>query len=329
VSYANTIMTWLLEEENPPARYFTLRELAGRPENDEEAVKARRQIMEVGPVPALLAAQNPGGYWGRPEDFYIRSKYQGTIWTYILLASLGANGKDPRLRQTAEFILANSQDRVGGGFSHKGDAKRGGVADGVIPCLSGNMLWCLIRMGYLEDNRVQAGIHWITSTLRFDDGETIPPDDPRYRYEKCWGRHTCIMGAVKSLKALAEIPLASRTAEVQSTLENGAEYLLKHHVFKHSHAPSQIAKTEWMRFGYPLMWNTDALEMLELLAGLGYRDERMNEAIRLVRSKQDEQGWWPLETTFNGRTRVRIERQGLPSKWVTLRALKTLKVLGY
>jgi hypothetical protein len=51
----------------------------------------------------------------------------------------------------------------------------------------------------------------------------------------------------------------------------------------------------------------------------------MREAIDLVISKQDNQGRWKLENTFNGRSRVDIEKQGAPSKWITLNALRTLR----
>jgi len=44
-----------------------------------------------------------------------------------------------------------------------------------------------------------------------------------------------------------------------------------------------------------------------------------------VISKQDEQGCWPLEYTYNGKTWVDIEKKGQLSKWVTLRALRVLK----
>ena len=76
------------------------------------------------------------------------------------------------------------------------------------------------------------------------------------------------------------------------------------------------------------MWQTDALEILGILTKLGYRDERMQEALNLVISKQDDQGRWELENTFNGRFQTNIERKGRPSKWVTLNALKVLKGLS-
>ena len=51
----------------------------------------------------------------------------------------------------------------------------------------------------------------------------------------------------------------------------------------------------------------------------------MQEAVDLVLSKQDEQGRWKLENTFNGRFQTSIEQKGANSKWVTLNALRALK----
>jgi hypothetical protein len=72
------------------------------------------------------------------------------------------------------------------------------------------------------------------------------------------------------------------------------------------------------------IWDSDALEVLLLLTRLGYRDRRMEEAVKLVLTKQDSQGRWLLENTFNGRVQVNIEQKGKPSKWVTLNALRAL-----
>ena len=67
------------------------------------------------------------------------------------------------------------------------------------------------------------------------------------------------------------------------------------------------------------------LEMLVLLTGLGYRDQRMEEAMELLLSKQEKNRRWPLENTYNGRFQTNIEQKGKSSKWVTLNALRVLK----
>jgi hypothetical protein len=133
------------------------------------------------------------------------------------------------------------------------------------------------------------------------------------------------MGVVKSLKALAEIPAEKRSAAVVDSIERGVEYMLKHHIYKRSHNLSKVSKPGWLRFGFPLMYQTDVLEILGILTRLCCKDERMQEAVDLVVSKQDEQGRWKLESTFNGRFQTNIEQKGASSKWVTLNALQVLK----
>jgi hypothetical protein len=73
------------------------------------------------------------------------------------------------------------------------------------------------------------------------------------------------------------------------------------------------------------MYQCDILEILDILTRLGYNDERMQDAIDIVISKQNSNGKWNLERTFNGRFQVDIERKNKPSKWITINALKVLK----
>ena len=101
--------------------------------------------------------------------------------------------------------------------------------------------------------------------------------------------------------------------------------MLRHHIHKRSHDLTQVSKPGWLRFGFPLMYQTDVLEILGVLTELGCRDERMQEAIELMISKQDAHGRWKLASTFNGRFHVDIEEKGKPSKWITLSALRVLK----
>jgi hypothetical protein len=319
---------WLLEINNPSVRYFTLKDILSRAKGNPDLKDAHRNIMISGIVPAILAKQNENGSWGVPEDFYVRAKYKGTVWNIILLAELGADGNDERIRKTAEFILSISQDKQSGGFAYQGGYE-GGYHSKVIPCLTGNMVFSLIRFGYIDDPRVQQGIEWISKYQRFDDEiETAPKGWPYDKFKNCYGKHTCHMGAVKALKALAEIPANKRTKAVKNTINQGAEYLLKHNVYKRSHDLSQVIKPFWLRFGFPLMWNTDAMEILGILIKLGYHDDRMRDAIELMISKQDEQSRWKMEKSYNNRLLVGFEKDGKPSKWLTLNALRVLKGLA-
>jgi hypothetical protein len=318
---------WLLETNNPSVRYFTLRDLLEKTETNSEIREAKQDIMRTGIVPAILEKQSNEGYWEEPERFY-NAKYKGTVWQLMILAELGADGNDDRIQKACEFILAFSQDAESGGFAHSTSMKKGGGRHSeVIPCLTGNMVWSLIRLGYLTDPRVQQAIGWITSYQRFDDRiAEVPKGWPYDRLKTgCFSRHTCHMGAVKALKALAEIPENKRNTAVKRTIEKGAEYFLLHHVFKSSHHLDRVPKPGWLKFGFPLMYQTDVLEILGILTKLQYKDKRMQEAVDLLISKQDNNGKWLLENTFNGRYQVNIEQKGNTSKWITLRALLILK----
>lgn len=320
---------WLLENENPSVRYDTLTGYFKKPADDPEVVEARAAIMKTGVVPKILSKQKPGGYWVHPLNYYDPTKYKGTVWQLIVLAAVGADGRDERLAQAANYILEYAQDRQSGGFAYKPGLAGGGDHENVIPCLTGNMVWSLLRLGYGNDERVQQGVDWIVKYLRFDDKEkTTPKGWPYDVRTQCWGKHTCMMGIVKCLKALEEIPSAERSREVNAVINSAAEFLLRHHVFKRSHNLSKNAKESWLLFGFPLMYNTDVLEMMGLLTSLGYREIRMDEAVGLILSKQDPEGRWMMETSFNRRMQVNIEQEGKPSKWITLSAIRTLTSLG-
>jgi hypothetical protein len=317
---------WLIQKDNPSVRAVALKELLGRSDSSRDVRRAKQDIMSMGPVPKILSKQHPEGFWGKPEDFYSRAKYKGTAWTLILLSELMADGKDERIRKACEFILEWPQDRESGGFAYRGSKKGGGHHSGVLPCLTGNMVCCLIRFGYLEDPRVQRGIEWITTYQRCDNGESQPPKVwPYKKFKACWGRHTCLPGVVKGIKALSEIPTKKRTKAIKSFIEEAAEFILKHRLYKRSHDPSQVAKHKWTKLWFPWMWDTDVLEMLLILTGLGIKEKRMKDAVDLVVNKQDEKGRWPLEASYTGRFQVPIERKNRPSKWITLHALRVLQ----
>jgi len=317
---------WLLEDDNPGVRRLTLTSLLDKPESDPEVKEAGAAIMRRGAVAKILAKQKAGGWWERPEQYYT-AKYKGTVWQLILLAELGADGGDPRIRKACEFILETAQDAGSGGFSHQPRAKGGGGTPGtVIPCLTGNMVWSLIKLGFGDDPRMAKGIDWIVKYQRFDDGIAKAPQGPPYSsWPQCFGKHSCHMGVVKALKALAAVPPARRTPAIEKTIDRAVEYLLIHHIHKKSHDLESVSKPGWLRLGFPWMYQTDILEILGILTSLGCRDSRMAEALDKLVSKQGPDGRWILENTFSGRFHSNIERKGAPSKWVTVYALGVLK----
>ena len=84
----------------------------------------------------------------------------------------------------------------------------------------------------------------------------------------------------------------------------------------------------WWKFGFPVFYVTDLLQIVEALVRLGYgRDPRLANALTLILEKQDEDGRWALEYDYTGKTWVDFGAKNQPNPWVTLRALRTLKLV--
>lgn len=134
------------------------------------------------------------------------------------------------------------------------------------------------------------------------------------------------MGVVKTLKAFSAIPMEKRTGEINDTIKKAADFMLAHHIYKQSHNLRRVSKPGWVKFGFPLMYQTDVLEILTILTDLGVKDSRMDEAVDLVISKQDDMGRWKVENTYGSdRLLVSMGKAGEQSKWLTYRAMRVLK----
>jgi hypothetical protein len=319
-------LDWLLEEDNPSVRYFALRDLVGLPPDNNELLKAKSLISSFIPVQKILSHQTEGGWWGKPEEFYTNNKYRGTVWNLIQLAEMGMTVEDERIRNTVEFVLKASQDPSSGGFGYRTpDPDKPDPALN-IPCLSGNMIWSMLRAGYPVTEQIKSAIKWLVETPRYIDGETPAPKGETYQGRKnCWGRHTCISGVVKILKALAEIPEEQRSPEVHQAIQDGTEFLLKHHLVRKSHHLEEVSKPKWTKPSFPWLWDTNVVEMLDILTRLGINDPRLQEGFDLIQSKQRKDGKWIQEGGFTDQLLVPFERIGQPSKWVTLFALRIIQ----
>ncbi|MFC2003828.1 nitrogen fixation protein NifH [Chloroflexota bacterium] len=326
-------LPWLLEPDKaqPAIRYFTLRDILGRSSNDSDVKKALAASMLSGPVPVILAAQEPGGYWDKPGAGY-GSKYRGTQWAVVFMAQLGADGTNSRVRAGCEYVLSHA-------IASNGSLSMNGTPSGFVHCMAGNLGTALIDLGWLEDQRLQAALEWLAQTITGEEVADSTSRDTNKRYYKSGTLAPlfacsvnvglpCAWGAIKAMLALSGVPLSLRTQRMQAAIQQGIAFLLSHDpaVADYPFGMGNRPSSSWFKFGYPIGYITDVLQNLEVLAALGQaQDARLANALELVLGKQDDQGRWSLEYTYNGKTWVDIEKKGQSSKWVTLRALRVLK----
>ncbi|MFH1180198.1 MAG: nitrogen fixation protein NifH [Candidatus Bathyarchaeota archaeon] len=314
-------LDWLLEEENPSVRYWALRDLLGLDEDAPEILETRLEIMNSKPVASILRTQNPAGYWVHEEDMYL-PKYTATTHQLLLLAEMGAT-RTPMIEKAIEQVY-RFQRNSGHFLTELPKSEKGRdsvVKDGC--CFDGNILLYLNHYGYLEDPRTQKLLDFIYDY--YDDVNTgwrcrAYPINPDAVFPV-----NCYMGATKILKAFSIIPPEKRSQRMKEIIARETEKILENRVYKYLRNTdgSRKDKHGWKRFGFPLFYQADLLEVMATLTRLGVHDDRMGDAVNIIRESQRD-GRWLLKDSFNGKMWTDIEEKNKPSKWITLRAMYVL-----
>jgi hypothetical protein len=313
---------WLLGTDNPSVRYWTLVGILGKHPSDQEVVSAQGAIMNSACVKSIIKAMDPEGYWGKSNDLY-NPKYTATTHNLLILAELGAT-PTPAIQKAVGHIFLGQ--RKSGHFLMDIPKTPKGYESTVKDacCYDGNILFYLLHFGYLEDPHVQRLISFQEDYYSKDEGGWKCrgyPINPAGVFPT-----NCYMGRVKMLRALASIPAEKRSKRISEIITQEVEVVLENGVYKYLRNPdgSRKEKAGWKRFGFPLFYQSDVLEVLDTLTRLGVRDDRMQDSMTLVETLRGEDGRWVLKDSFNGKMLCDIEEKGQPSKWITLRALRVL-----
>ena len=252
------LLDWLLEEDNPSARYLALRHLLGRPEDAPEVAAAREEIVSFAPVRALLGAQYPAGYWIKADRGY-SPRFKATVWQLLFLADLGVP-RLPSIARACEHVLAHTVHTGTGLFSAHVHSS------GVWPCLNGDLLRALSYLGYGDHLVVRAVVDALARRV-VEDGLLCVRNGTRLRDKRTW--QPCVWGCVKVLRGFAALPQGRRSPVVRQAIARGAAFLLSHDLASDQHPTLVDEPSHWLRLGFPLGYGSDLLEALLALAELG------------------------------------------------------------
>ena len=323
-------LPWLLEPGDPGVRYLALRDLVHRPPNHPELQSACQEAHQEGPISFILEQMDEDGYWVKPGPGY-NPKYRSSVWTLILLAQLGASAEyDERISHACSYYLDQA-------LTDSGQFTMTGAPSGTIDCIQGNMCWALLSLGS-TDPRLELAFEWMARTVT---GKGMAPKEDkkanrRYYAYKCGplfacganDKLPCAWGAAKVMLAFAKLPADQRTPLIQQAIERGVKFLFSVDPATAAYPSGGTGKPSrnWWKFGFPLFYITDLLQIVEALVALGYgQDPRLANALALVQDKQDEHGRWHLEYDYADKTWGNYGEKKQPNKWVTLRAVRALQ----
>ncbi len=312
------VLDWLLEDDQPSVQYLALTNLLGRQEDEPEVRSAKEMIPKKGWAADILAKQRPGGWWVSEESLY-RPKYLSTNWMLLILADLGLTREHPGIDRACRLWMDRFAKEDGGFAADK--MKKGHL------CIVGNTARALVQFGYVDDPRVRSAFQWLVDHQDKNGGWN------------CFGRGRNL-DSWEGLSAFSVYPTQKWTAGMKRAVERGAEFYLERELHR------QGGRYEpWYRFHYPVHYYYDLLVGLDFMTRLGHEDDsRLGYALSLLREKRRSDGRWDLDAVHpdveggtadwykknpkRTPTPFTLERQGEPSKIVTLRAMQVMKRVG-
>ena len=307
-----TVQDWLLDSD-PAIRWQVLQDLTDAPADVVAAERAR--VATEGWGARLLALRDPDGQWAGGSFF--PAGYRGsddgqpwtaTFFTLVMLRDLGLDPQSPSARETVALVRENCR------WDHDGQRFFDGEVE---PCINGRT----VALGAYFGEDVEGIVDRLLGEQLEDGGWN------------CWAEDGSVRSSFDTTINVLEGLLAyERAGGGQDTTEarrRGEEYLLERNLFRRR-STGEVAVPGYLQFSFPPRWHYDVLRGLEHFRAAGSPpDERVDEAIELVRSKQQPDGTWLLENTHRGAVHFPLEDvDGTPSRWNTLRALRVLRWYG-
>lgn len=321
------VVAWLLDSD-PSIRWQVMRDLLDLPKSEWTA--ERTKVETEGWGAQLLAVQDDDGQWAGgahfpadfawpgPETFQGPGKPwrgEGQPWTSTshvlgLLREFGLDPGSDRMRRSVELIGANCR------WEHQGQPYWEGEVE---PCING----ALVANGTYFGVDMSPVVHRLVGEVLSDGGWNCAAEDGSIR--------SSFNTTINVLEGLLAFEVATGgTPGSRKARRSAEEFLLQRQLFKRL-ATGEPADRRFRLLTHPSRWFYDVLRGLDHFRVAGLVDEtdpdpRLDEGIEYIRSRHGDDGRWDLDWTPEGRTWLDLhERPGMPSRWITLRALRVLR----
>jgi hypothetical protein len=305
---------WLLAGD-PAIRWQVLQDLLGAA--DQAVERERQKVAREGWGARLLAKQDPDGKWAggmSSEGGLYSPKWISTTYTLLLLRDFGLPAANRQARKACKLLLDGGLQRDGG-INYGTWAKWTKTGE---TCVTGMVLSLLSYFEYDDDRLDTIADHLLAQQM---------PDGGWNCRRADGATHSSVNTTISALEGLrfCELYRGRKVKLIRAAQRLGREFLLVHRLFR-SERTGAIIKPIFIRFSFPPRWHYDILRALDHFQAVNApRDERLGEAIDIVRGTRRADGRWTLQNTYKGKTYFELERLGAPSRWNTLRALRVLK----
>jgi hypothetical protein len=222
------------------------------------------------------------------------------------LRQFGLDPATDEARRALELVRAHAK------WEHAGQAYFDGEVE---PCINGQA----VAIGAYFGQDVRSIVDRLLTEQMADGGWNCEQENGSTR-----GSFETTINVLEGLLEYERAMGADR--EVAAARLRGQEYLLERRLLRRL-STGEVARPRWLYLAFPRGWHYDVLRALDYLRDAGAApDERTAEAIGIVRSKRDPAGRWLLDHAHHDELLVDLgEREGEPSRWITLGALRVLR----
>lgn len=305
-------IAWLLHAD-PALRWQAMRDLTDA--SPTAIASARAQVAHEGIGAAILRLQQPDGSWRSGDE----PAWLSTLATMQLLRATGIDPADPAVQSAMTRLKEGLRWNDLGGFwdlrpPDPPEAGGNTFFDGEVePCINGGALASGSYLGHPSEPLMRRLLR-----DQLPDGGwncDAPPST-------CSSFHSTIC----VLEGLLEYEHATAPSpELTAARLRAEHYLLERSLFRRR-STHQIADPRFLELAFPPRYHYDILRALDYLRATGSPpDPRIADAIAILKAKQDPNGLWLLDATYDEALPVTpAETPGQPSQWNTLRALRVL-----
>ena len=307
-------LEWLLEGE-PWVVYRTLTDLLDNGEKNKEVVRAKKSVGENPLIDKIFKSLNPDGYWGTPKDIHTWWPRKGTtFWIVPVLADFGFSKHNQRIARACEYVLGTQLES--GGFGWDPPTQPG-------DCHSAMIIESLVKLGYLQDQRLEKAYNWLVQRQRQDGGFWCK-DTGQVGCSR-ESEPSCSMATMFVLGALAQNPKYKNSRFVKCGIDFLFDCWKYQGKIKYAGHDSQIG-TDWDKLKYPFT-DYKILKYLDVLSHFEYAKSKLekSEILALLLSKQDDSGRFTPESIHEVWSDFDFGQKEKPSRWITFLCFRILK----
>ncbi len=290
-------------------RYYILREIMEKPEDDAEVSSLRKELVDE-----ILSKQLENGSWKDKAYDY----ENGTTHQLMKLVELGLSAQDAPIKKGVDYLFHCQ-------------ARNGSFVQGRTTCgvdesnlvQTNAVLLALARTGYGDDPRVVKGYDWLCSWQQ-EDGSWSSPRAKSSR-EQAEGYPHPYCGLHATCNALLGLSATQKTRQSQAA-QRGAEFILSVYGSRYNrsdNSPYAVTRIPfdgaWFDRRLLLPGDTNrpdnvievitTVQVLSTLSMLGYGldNERVRRGLERLMGFQSQDGLWLMDNQFTLGTLMTIK----------------------